>query len=118
MYLSVVIVYLIMCYGIANTIIFANGPFHIFRHMHSFLDKRFSQLNELLSCFICLPWWLGIIFSALNWFLLPNLPVTPMNLIFGDYIPWYFVVFFDGAFTSGGVWIIHTIQESLEKEEE
>lgn len=104
-----------MCYGIANTIIYGNGPFHIFANMHRILGQYCPQLNELLSCFICLPWWLGFTFSFCDLFLAPNIAVTPFNVLLGGNAPWWVIMFLDGAFTSGGVWLINTIQDRIEK---
>lgn len=118
MLLIKLVVYTLVCYGIANTIIYANGPFHVFAYMHKFCDKHLPQMEELLSCFICLPWWIGMVLSALDYFLLDTHVVTPMNNIMGDSEYWYAIIFIDGAFTTGIVWLINTIQSKYEKDAE
>ena len=110
------IIYCILSYGLANTIIYANGPFHMFVYIHKWAGKIHPHLEEVLSCFICLPYWIGFAFSAFDSLLVENVSFTPMNMIFGDVVPWYAVMFLDGICTSGAVWLINTIQAKWEKE--
>lgn len=110
-----VLIYFLLAYGICNTIIYANGPFYVFKRLHEILEPIHPQLNELISCFICLPYWFGFFASTLNILLFPLIPLTPMNIIFGSKSLWYVIIFFDGAITSGGCWLIHTFQEMMER---
>lgn len=111
----ILFIYILTCYGIANTIIYAHGPFHVFDWLHKTFEKIHPQLNELISCFICLPWWIGFFFSALNLFFLPMVPLTPMNMLGIPTDFWYVIIFLDGAFTSGIIWILDNIEEALER---
>ena len=114
----VLFIYGIICYGLANTLIYAHGPFHVFDAMHNIAKKIHPQLEELLSCFICLSWWIGMMFSLMNIFLFPLWNFTPMNMLMSCQMVsqyWYVAMFLDGAFTSGLVWLINTIQDYYEK---
>ncbi len=109
------IIYFLLAYGICNIIIFANGPFHVFRKMHLFFQKYMPMMEEMTTCFICLPTWCGMCLSAVNLLLFPDIEFSPM-MSFGislDY--WYVIVFFDGLLTSGGCWLVHTLQEMMER---
>lgn len=107
-------VYMVVCYGISNTIIFAHGPFHCFDKMHEIANKIHPQLEEMLSCFICSGWWCGFIMSAINLLFFPSVAFTPMMMVGLPVQYWYVTVFFDGAFVSGSNWLINTIQNYLE----
>ena len=111
----ILFIYIIVCYGISNIIIYANGPFHIFKKMHEYFADKHPILEEMFRCFICLPTWIGMTMSALNLFL-TDIKFTPMNMIF-DYslinIP--FIIFFDGMFTSGICWLINNFEEMMER---
>lgn len=111
----ILFIYIIICYGIANTIIYANGPFHCFVKMHEIAEKIHPQLNEMLSCFICSGWWLGFFMSALNMALFPMVALTPMAMVSLPLEYWYITVFLDGAFVSSTNWLINTIQDALER---
>lgn len=111
------IIFFLLVYGICNIIVFANGPFHIFKKMHEFFREKHPVLEELSSCMICLPTWIGMFISTVNLVLFPLYPLSPMNLIIMDKALWPIIIFFDGLIASGGNWLIHTIQESIEKEE-
>lgn len=108
-------VYMIVCFGIANTIIYANGPFHCFVKMHEIAKRIHPQLDEMLSCFICSGWWLGFFMSAMNLLLLQDAPFTPMNIIGLPLEYWYITIFLDGAFVSSSNWLISTVQEAIER---
>ena len=108
----ILFIYSIVCYGIANTIIFAHGPFHCFDKMHEIANKIHPQLEEMLSCFICSGWWLGFFLSAINILFFPTIAFTPMMMVGIPY--WYVTVFLDGAFVSGSNWLINTVQNYLE----
>jgi len=110
----ILFIYMIVCYGIANTIIFAHGPFHCFDKMHQLAMKIHPQLEEMLSCFICSGWWIGFFFSALNFFFVPSLTLTPMMMCCLPFEYWYVTIFLDGAFVSGSNWLINTVQNYLE----
>lgn len=109
----IVLVYIITCFGISTILIDSVGPWHIFEKWHNWMDKHTPVLNELFSCYICLPTWEGIIFSTLNIIFLPFVPITPVNMLLGTLVPWWIIIPLDAAFTSGSVWLIHTIQAAI-----
>ena len=98
-----IIVFLLIAYGIANIMIFSS-IFGRWRKLCNYISPKF--LGELFTCMICLPFWIGIFLS----------------IVLGSVSGQYFdnlneigQVFFDGCFTSAGVWLIHNIQEKLER---
>lgn len=115
MQITSLIIYFLLAYGICNIIIFANGPFHIFEKMHSFLSDKYPVMEEMMSCFICLPTWCGFFLSAINLIFFPLVPFSPMNMLMLDKSLWAFIIFFDGILTSGGCWLIHNFQEMMER---
>ena len=109
----IILLYCIMAYGACNVIVFGSGPFKIFeriRYWSDYIDEHFGQL---FSCMMCLPTNFGIICSLVNWFLIP-VAFTPFNLVFAGTSLWWLAMLCDGAFTSGVVWLIHTVQEYIE----
>lgn len=115
MQLSLLIIYSFICYGICNIIIYANGPFHIFKKMHEYLKEKHQVLDEMMSCFICLPVWCGFVLSTVNLIFFPLIPFTPMNSILLAKELWPIIVFLDGMFTSGMCWIINIFEEMMER---
>ena len=110
----IILLYCIMAYGACNVIVFGSEPFKIFeriRYWSDYIDEHFGQL---FSCMMCLPTNFGIICSLVNWFLIP-VAFTPFNLVFAGTSLWWLAMLCDGAFTSGVVWLIHTVQEYIEK---
>lgn len=110
-----VLAYTIFAYGIVNMIIFARGPFGVFEKWRNFTHRISDGFGELFTCPMCLSTWIGLMFSAINIWLVPNTAFTPFNIVFGvgNYIP--LVLFMDMGFTSGIVWLIHQFEEMMER---
>lgn len=110
------IIFFLLVYGICNIIVYANGPFHIFIKMHAYLkEHEHNMLEEMFSCMICLPTWVGMFLSAVNLIFFPYTPFTPMNMVLHTENLWPIVIFFDGLIASAGNWLIHTFQEMMER---
>jgi len=62
--------------------------------------------GELFTCMICLPTWWGFIISLLVFS--PSIMYLGVSsIVLG--------MFLDGCLASGIVWLLHTVQESIEK---
>lgn len=109
----IIFLYAIMTYGICNIVVYGSGPFRIFEHIRNISDSINEHFGQMFSCMMCLPTNLGILLSVLNWFLIP-VAFTPFNILFAGTSLWWVAMIFDGAFTSGIVWLINTIQEYFE----
>lgn len=96
-------------------IIFASGPFGIFEKWRNFAHRVSDGFGELFTCPMCLSTWIGLVFSAINIWLVPTVAFTPFNMVFGvgEYIP--LVLIMDMGFTSGIVWLIHQFEEMMER---
>lgn len=109
----IVVLYSIMAYGACNVIVFGSGPFRIFERIREWADDIDEHFGQLFSCMMCLPTNFGIICSLVNWFFIP-IAFTPFNILFAGTGLWWLAMLCDGAFTSGIVWLINTIQEYIE----
>lgn len=109
-----ILCYCIMVYGISNIVVFGSGPFRIFEYIREIANNIDEHFGQLFSCMMCFPANLGILLSIINWFLIP-IAFTPFNIIFGGTVGlWWLAAIFDGAFTSGIVWLIHHVEEYFE----
>lgn len=111
---GVLFIYFLTAYALSNMVVYATGPFHVFEFIRKTAAKIHPHLGELFDCMICFPWWCGFMFSLLNFFLFPIAPLTPFNILLTG-APWWVIGLFDGLVTSGGVWLIHTLQEMMER---
>lgn len=111
----IIFVFSIVAYAISNHFVYAHGPMHIYDHIRCLAEKIHPNLGELFQCMICFPTWVGFILSAANSFLLPSLDLTPTMMLMSGYAPWWVIMIIDGFFASGIVWLIHTVQEALER---
>lgn len=97
------IVFLLAAYGISNIMVHSS-IFEWWRILMVKISPNF--LGDLFQCMMCLPFWVGI----------------ALSVIFGSVVGTEFdmssvwlATFIDGCLASGGVWLIHTLQEKLEK---
>ena len=102
--------FIIICYGICNILIYGS-LFEGFRNALGTLGTGGYSLYKLFTCFMCLATWVGIGISMLlyNYGYFHLTPMGEMgitNLFLGSFL--------NGVLASGGVWLTHTLQESLE----
>lgn len=101
--------FFLLVYGAANILIYSS----MFEKWRNFL-KRFGEgglsLHKLFTCMMCLPTWLGFLFSYVFIYfnLIPLLPIFIPSCI-------TLSIFFNGLIASGATWLIHTLQEKLER---
>lgn len=110
-----IIIYILTAYGLTNLLVFGTGPFNILTKLREFAGNLLPTLGDMLDCMMCTSANVGWIASALNIIYLPDLALTPFNLILEDTSLWYLIIPLDLCFTSGTVWLIHTFQEALER---
>ena len=111
---TVILTYLLAAYGLCNVLVYGTGPFDIILKIHSLAGKVHHTFSDMLECMMCTSTNFGWIFSLFNVLVVPFVPMTPMMVLFGTSSPWWLTVFMDTFITTGAVWLIHTLQESLE----
>ena len=62
----------------------------------------------------CLSTWIGILWAALDYWLIP-IAITPFNIILGGTGMWYLIIFMDAMFTCGIVWLLFQLEEMWER---
>lgn len=107
--------YILVSYGISNLIVYSNGPFHVFEHWRNFTHSIHEQFGELFTCMLCLSTWIGLVLSLVNSLLLPAIAFTPFNMILGCVAPFWFNMIMDMGFTSACVWLLHQLEEMMER---
>ena len=105
----------IVAYAISNHFVYAHGPMHLYDKIRELAGKIHPNFGELFQCMICFPTWVGFILSVANYFFLPHADLTPGMVMLNTLAPWWIIMIVDGFFASGIVWLIHTLQEALER---
>jgi hypothetical protein len=101
-----ILLFIFLAYGITNILVFGS----IFDNWRNFWQKiNPGFFGKLFSCPLCLSTWVGAILS----FILNKYGYsTPFQSYGITHLP--LIVFFDACFSSGTVWLIHTLQEHFE----
>lgn len=107
--------YIIAAYGLANMLVYGNGPFDIIDKFRNLCNKISSMFGKMLDCMMCTSANIGWVVSCIDLFLIKQTSFTPFNILFeSDLSLWYLIILFDLFFTSGIVWLLHSLQEFLE----
>lgn len=104
---SLTFIYLILtAYGLSNILVNSSLFFPLREKL-----KPIKFIYELINCMMCTGFWVGVLISIFilspsnELFLLSDINI--LNSILNTMV--------DGLFFSGTTWIIHTLQEKLER---
>ena len=110
----IIFLYTFAVYGLSNMVVFSSGPFRIFEKIREWSSNLSEHFGTLFSCMICLPSNVGWIASIIDWFLIPNLALTPFNILLAGTNLWWVALIADCCLTSCLVWIIHNVESFFE----
>ena len=106
----IIFLYIFAVYGFSNMVVFSSGPFRIFEKIREWSSNLSEHFGTLFSCMICLPANVGWVASIIDWFLIPNLALTPFNILLAGTNLWWVALIADCCLTSGLVWVIHNVE--------
>lgn len=110
------LIYVVAVFGLCNMVAYGSGPFRIFERLRSWAEGISDHFGLLFKCMMCLPANVGWILSLVDWFLISSVAFTPFNILLAGTGLWWLAMILDCCFTSGVVWLIHQLDEWLEKE--
>jgi hypothetical protein len=110
----IIFIYSIAIYGFSNMMAFGSGPFKIFEKIREWSEYISEHFSTLFKCMMCLPANLGWICSLINWFLIPEVAITPFNIILFGTNLWWVALIGDCCFATGIVWLIHNVESFFE----
>ena len=109
-----ILIYILFAYGITNLLVYGTGPFNMLAKFRELARKILNTLGDMLDCMMCTSTNIGWVVSLLNILLIP-VPLTPMMILYGNVLPWYVIIFGDACITSGAVWLLHNLEEMMER---
>ena len=77
----VVFVFSVSVYSISNHFVYAHGPMHVYDKIRNIAHRIHPNLGELFECMICFPTWVGMALSAMNYFFLNGVALTPFMIL-------------------------------------
>lgn len=111
----VVFVFSVIVYSISNHFVYAHGPMHVYDKIRNIAHRIHPNLGELFECMICFPTWVGMALSAMNYFFLNGVALTPFMILLNGIAPWWIIIALDGFFGSAVGWLIDTFQSAVER---
>lgn len=111
----VVFVFSVIVYSISNHFVYAHGPMHVYDNIRNIAQRIHPNLGELFECMICFPTWVGMALSAMNYFFLNGVALTPFMILLNGITPWWIIIALDGFFGSAVGWLIDTFQSAVER---
>lgn len=110
--------YMFYAYGITTIMVYGRGPFGLCETIRNLASKISDGLGELFSCPLCFSTWVGMLTSLLNLLCLSTHPFTPFSIILGSTGGIWIgilIILLDGFFTAGIVWLLHQLEEAMER---
>ena len=107
--------YVFMLYGCASFFVYRDGIFNCIDKFRKLMEAIHPTFGDLFKCIFCTSCWLSIIFSILNFILIPVIPpITPFNIILEGTGLWYIIALLDMFFGSAVCWLLHLLDDFLE----
>ena len=107
----ITLIFILICYGACNNMIYGS-IFEGFRNQLAKLGTGGYSIHKLFTCFMCLGTWMGAAVTLIfAYFGHENL--TPMGSLGIENL--YLITFFNALVSAAGVWLLHTLQEALER---
>lgn len=114
-YIFYILIYSICVYGFCNVMVYGAGPFNVLEKFRIAIAKIHRTFGDLMSCMMCFPTTVGFALSILNILVFPTFSLTPGFVLVQSLELWPIIIFIDMFFTSGIVWLLHTLQEMMER---
>jgi len=111
----ILIIYTFAVYGIGILFTQMIGPFAIFFRLRLWANKISTNLGYMLKCMTCFPTNVGWVMSLVNWFLVPQVAITPFNMILRGTNYWWLAMILDAAYCAGTCHIISNIDDFIDK---
>lgn len=110
----IIFCYVILAYGLANMVCYAEGPWNVFEWWREVADHISEGFGKLFNCMMCFSTWVGLVLSIVD-LLIPKVAFTPFNLLLAGSGLWWLIPILDALFTSGAVWLVHNFEEACER---
>ncbi len=105
----IIFIYSIFLYGISWMFVYASGPFRIFEHVRNTSNSISEHFGQLFQCMVCFPSNLSWVMSLIDWFFLPQVAITPFNILLSGTGLWWLAILMDIGFGAGITWAIHNV---------
>ncbi len=115
----ILLVYTLSMYGLTYMVTNSYGPKNIFLRLRIWAENVGPNFGMLFKCPLCFPSNIGWIVSLINWFVSPELGLTPFNIVFqGVEHTWYYLIIAmigDCCYTGGVCKIIYNVDDFIDK---
>lgn len=115
----ILVIYTIACYGMTYMVTQSYGPKNIFVKLRVWADNVGPNFGMLFKCPLCFPANIGWVCSLINWFFVPEIGLTPFNMILSNYHDnWILLIVAligDCCYTGGICKVIYNIDDYIDK---
>lgn len=109
------IVYTFFVYGISVIFTQSIGPFNIFFRLRLWAEKVGDNFGLLFKCMTCFPTNVGWVFSLFNWFVVPQVAISPFNMVLRGTGLWWLAMILDACYCAGVCHILWNIDDYIDK---
>ena len=107
--------YTFFAYGMSVIFTQGIGPGSIFLRLRMWAERVGSNFGLLFKCMLCFPTNVGLVFSLFNWFVVPEVKISPFNMILGETNLWWLAMILDACYTGGMCHLLWNIDDYIDK---
>lgn len=107
--------YTAFVYGISILFTQSIGPFDIFFRLRKWAESKSPSLGLLFRCMTCFPTNVGWVFSLFNWFVVPQVAISPFNMILKGTGLWWLAMILDACYCAGVCHFVANLDDFIDK---
>lgn len=107
--------YTFFVYGISLLFTQGIGPKNIFFNLRAWAESVGPNFGLLFKCMMCFPTNVGWIFSLFNWFVVPQVAISPFNIILKGTNLWWLAMILDACYCAAVCHLLWNIDDYIDK---
>lgn len=111
----IIVCYIFFVYGISVIFTQSVGPKAIFLRLRMWAESVGPNFGLLFKCMTCFPTNVGWAFSLFNWFVVPQVRISPFNIILCETNYWWLAMILDACFCAGVCHMLWNLDDYIDK---
>lgn len=111
----ILFVYTFFVYGLSLIFTQSIGPGNIFFNLRAWAESVGTNFGLLFKCMMCFPTNVGWVFSLFNWFVVPQIAISPFNMVLRGTNLWWLAAILDACYCAGTCHILWNFDDYIDK---
>lgn len=111
----ILVAYTFFVYGISLLFTQGIGPGNIFFNLRAWAESKGPNFGLLFKCMMCFPTNVGWVFSLFNWFVVPQVAISPFNIILKGTNLWWLAMILDACYCAAVCHLLWNLDDYIDK---